>query len=409
MLIDFWREFGVVNDVEISFILTDWQDSLFLVRDGKADLHAGLFFSSERNEYLDFSKDLWELKTSLFLDIGLSGSDISELYNIKIGVVRGSYEEFFIRGNFSTYQTERYSNNQEMMTAALEGDIRAFVADYPVAINFLLTSDKPAKFTVGQTLYTLPLKAAVKANNTDLLQFINNGLKNISPEDLNRVREKWIHTETIVPGWILPSTVIFFLFILTVFIILYIFFLRRNVALKTEQLKEANVQLEILASTDQLTNIYNRRKLFEVAEKEIHRSKRYNHPLSCIMLDIDRFKKINDTYGHAVGDLVLKHLVATVQTQLRESDMIFRYGGEEFVVLMPDTSWEEGMILANRLLESMRSHSYKLNQKDVCVTFSGGISEMKKKYDSVDQLLEAADKGLYLSKRNGRDQITFSE
>ena len=159
--------------------------------------------------------------------------------------------------------------------------------------------------------------------------------------------------------------------------------------------------LEELASTDPLTNAWNRRHFGEVVEGEMHRSDRYSHPLSLLLLDIDQFKRINDTYGHAEGDLVLSQVADCVRAAVRISDSLTRWGGEEFIVLMPNTGLSSATIMAERIRESIASHAFPgIGQ----VTVSIGLSEYVPSA-SRDAWLERADLAMYRSKQKGRNRV----
>ncbi len=178
-------------------------------------------------------------------------------------------------------------------------------------------------------------------------------------------------------------------------------------------INRANVYAEILkhATLDALTGFYNRRQLEERIKQETAKAKRQKTPLCAIMIDIDFFKRINDVYGHAAGDLVLKTVSRTMRSQLREYDVAGRYGGEEFAILLPFTRTEEAVMVAERLRQSVENKKIDLSKvnhetpnKIINVTISLGIYEFKIT-DSADDLLKNADKALYEAKETGRNKV----
>ncbi len=183
-------------------------------------------------------------------------------------------------------------------------------------------------------------------------------------------------------------------------------------------LERAKSYIKVLeyATLDALTG-YNNRHQFEKRLKETTASaKRKNQPLCCIMSDIDFFKKVNDTYGHAVGDCVLKTVAKTIKKELRESDIPSRYGGEEFIFLLPQTNPEEAFVVAQRLRKAVENkkiniEEYKIeNVKEISVTISIGVSEFKKSDKSPQNLYERADNALYNAKESGRNKVVvYSE
>lgn len=173
-------------------------------------------------------------------------------------------------------------------------------------------------------------------------------------------------------------------------------------------LNRANVYAEILkhATLDALTGFYNRRQLEERIKQEASSARRQHRSLCAIMTDIDYFKKVNDTYGHSAGDLVLKTVSREIKNQLRDYDVAGRYGGEEFVILLPFTKIEEAKMVAERLRNAVKSKKIELAGKQhINVTISLGVSEYKGEKD----FIENADKALYKAKESGRNKVIVYE
>lgn len=167
------------------------------------------------------------------------------------------------------------------------------------------------------------------------------------------------------------------------------------------KLKVMISELDQLASTDKLTGAWNRRRFEETVETEIDRLRRYGQPLSLMILDVDHFKKINDDYGHPIGDQVLVDLSNTIRSSLRASDSLTRWGGEEFVILCPNTTAS----IVSKLAERLRKKIATVNFKEVgCITVSFGVAECGPS-ETWEQWLHRADEALYLAKSGGRDQV----
>ena len=165
--------------------------------------------------------------------------------------------------------------------------------------------------------------------------------------------------------------------------------------------KRLESELQTRATTDTLTQVFNRIKYDEIVKREIERAKRYNHPLSLIMFDIDHFKMVNDTYGHAVGDYVLQALTQIVKLDLRETDYLVRWGGEEFVIIAPDTDIERAEILAERVRKSAEEYKF---ERVGTVTVSFGVTQFTKN-DTEDTFIKRTDDALYAAKRMGRNRV----
>ena len=168
-------------------------------------------------------------------------------------------------------------------------------------------------------------------------------------------------------------------------------------------LRQSEEQYRQLAAIDPLTGINNRRHFFELAQCEISRAQRFNHPLTAIMIDIDHFKKINDTFGHHRGDLVLKRCTDLIRKCLREMDIVGRYGGEEFSVLLPETNLEQGVRVAERLVQMFRETPLKVGLEEAFVTISVGVTELRGEMD-LDTLIDEADHAMYSAKHAGRNR-----
>jgi len=176
----------------------------------------------------------------------------------------------------------------------------------------------------------------------------------------------------------------------------------------TRQLREMLTKVETLASVDSLTGLFNRRRFEAVIEKEFKRSMRYNVSLSCLMLDIDHFKKVNDTFGHSVGDGVLLETVKIIQNNIRDVDTVARWGGEEFIIMSPNTSKNNALVVADRIRKSMANQSFP-NVGDKKITISIGIADIPDQaINTKEQLINAADQALYGAKKSGRNRVRLN-
>ena len=161
-----------------------------------------------------------------------------------------------------------------------------------------------------------------------------------------------------------------------------------------------------LAITDGLTGLYNSRYFYKFLELEIARTKRYGNSVSLLLFDIDDFKKLNDTYGHQAGDEVLQDLARILKSISRETDVVVRFGGEEFIIILPNTSEEDAIALADRILQAAQDMEVAINDKEkVSITLSGGIASYPRNASSSKALLNAADNAMYAAKAAGKNTI----
>lgn len=178
-----------------------------------------------------------------------------------------------------------------------------------------------------------------------------------------------------------------------------------------QKLGQTMAQLQQLATRDSLTGLFNRREFQRALTEECERSLRFSHPFSLVMLDIDHFKKLNDTYGHPAGDEVLKHVASLLAGQVRAVDRVARYGGEEFALLMVETDREAARDAMERLCALLAEVPCVIASSGLTlpVTLSVGVAALPRDADGPESLLAAADAALYSAKRAGRNRIFLAE
>jgi diguanylate cyclase (GGDEF)-like protein len=183
--------------------------------------------------------------------------------------------------------------------------------------------------------------------------------------------------------------------------------LEKKVHKRTKELRDANKRLTEISTIDYLTNIPNRRYFFESGSKYFYLAKREESDLSIICIDIDHFKKINDTYGHNIGDEILKLIASTINTYVRKSDILARIGGEEFTILVNNMNEEKAFVFAEKIRTHIEKLTYENNDIKIKVTISLGISQMKKDDNKLDSIILRADKALYAAKELNRNNTVI--
>ena len=181
--------------------------------------------------------------------------------------------------------------------------------------------------------------------------------------------------------------------------------LQDELAEKNKELEKLLKEVERLAITDHLTGLFNRRHFNSMLQREFNSAERYERPLSCFMIDIDNFKSINDDLGHHVGDIVLREVSSALQSSLRNVDIVSRWGGEEFVVLLPQTGLDKCVEAAERILSEISSRKFQdLDERTVTVSI-GVCCVPDGSIASSEEMVNAADKALYIAKEKGRNRI----
>lgn len=172
------------------------------------------------------------------------------------------------------------------------------------------------------------------------------------------------------------------------------------------ELEETKAELTLEASTDSLSQLYNRRYFINVSQQTLETTKRYRQDLSLCMLDIDHFKNVNDTYGHEVGDKVIIYCSDILKKLARQSDIVTRYGGEEFIILLPQTSLEDALALAQRIRKAIYTLKIPECDKNLTVSISIGVTQVNhEKDENISDIIQRADKALYIAKEGGRNRV----
>ncbi len=396
LLIDFWKEFAERNHTKVEFRLTGWSASLKMVKDSQSIVHAGLFKSDERAEYLEFSHPLkLEVDSRLIISKALGKKSLKEMGSTRVAVVKHSYSDAYLRKHYPELVLRPYSNGSDMMEAVLSGYISAFVTDFPAAMYFLHQHGAHDKFIVADLIHRRPFHIAVPKGQHELLKFIETGIDKIPEEELERIVRTWIYSAQSEPAWLHPLVITAFISLLAGFIILYVFFLKRQVARKTAELKKTS-------QTDPLTGLQNRRRMEEVLNSELDRNNRYDRPFVVILLDIDHFKQINDTFGHATGDEVLVKFAEVLTKTTRKTDHLCRWGGEELMIICPETTQEQGIVLAEKIRVEIETSDF--GDVGRC-TASFGLTQSLRT-DTEASIFNRCDQAMYHSKGNGRNLVT---
>lgn len=168
-------------------------------------------------------------------------------------------------------------------------------------------------------------------------------------------------------------------------------------------------EVQSLALTDPLTGLHNRRSVFELGRVEFARAQRMQRPFCCMMLDLDHFKQINDQYGHLIGDQVLQEFAKRCNNSVREVDLVGRYGGEELIILLPETDQKTSMQVAERLRHSIACKPIKVFDKEISVTVSIGVAAQDENTTDLETLIARADQAMYIAKHKGRNRVAMSK
>jgi len=424
LVVDITKELSKKIGYNIEIKAIDWEEAQNKVLSGEADALLQINLNPEREKIYNFSTELLKSEFSIFKKHGdTSISDVSDLKNKKVGVELVGYPHSLLEAHndIDIVIIPDWISGFEMIESGL---LDALVVDRWIG-EYVLAKSKMSKIQVVEK----PIESrysyiAVRKGNEELLNLINNGLKKMKNDGMmDRVIGKWTGEKILyfTQNEIKRSAyyLIFGVFALilfgSVFLVLKLGKTNSQLELKvlerTKELYEVNEKLKRISITDELTNLFNRRHFNNVFEKTWEISVRKNQPISLILLDIDHFKRCNDTYGHLAGDYYLEFIADILKESVkRPGDIVARFGGEEFIIILYDTPEAGARMLAEQIRKTVENTSAVYEDKEMRLTVSLGVATLipNADLDSKD-LIRLADRAMYQAKNNGRNQVVVAQ
>ncbi len=383
-----------------------WTEALSAARQRECDLVSLLSSTPQRSEYLSFTSPVLTIpyviatrKEALYIE------DVAQVMGEKIGIVEG----------YSIYEKlqKAYPNAEFVLIKTLEEGLLKVesgalfgVIDSVASIGYGIRElGLPSVAITGRLDLRRELSVGVRNDDPTLLGIMQKAVEHLSPNDHQNIRSRWTPVEYIKS---VDYTLV--LIILAISSILVLFFIYRHYVLKRynqqiekahEALLQKNLELEKISVTDSLTGVFNRVKINMLLEKELKRVSRYGGTFSLIMMDLDHFKQVNDTFGHPMGDYVLKMTTEIVLSNLRETDTLGRWGGEEFIVICPGIDLSGAKHCAENLRQCMQTTRFGVVEHQLA---SFGVTAYMEG-DTADSILQRVDAALYRAKEQGRNQV----
>lgn len=368
-----------------------WEESLDYSKSGKCQALSFLNETPKRKEWLVFSEPIFtDVNVFITREEHPFISDPGALTGETLVLPKGTAMEEFIRKDYPNIRIITVDTEAQALQMVSERKANMTMRSLIVAAY---TIKKEGWFNLkisGQLPgYTNRLRVGLTKDKANLLDIINKGILSISGQDRGAIVDKHIsiNVQTITDYSLLYKVAGVLLSIIAV------------AALWVMQLKAHNKQLTLISQTDALTNVSNRLKLNSVLNYEFARARRTLQPLSVILIDLDHFKKVNDELGHIAGDAVLKEVSGILTSQVRSIDVVGRWGGEEFLIICPETDTPSAMVVAERIIHAVRTFPFSCNRLQ---TISIGVASLSEN-DTPDTLLSRADEALYNAKSAGRN------
>lgn len=392
---DVITKFNEQLPIPIKLVQTvDWMDSVAKAKDRQCDIYSLAAETSERAKYMNFTTPYIDLPLVLATKIDkMFIDDIAEVKDKKIGIVKGYAISEILRKRIPDINIVDVSSITEGLSLVEKGELFGYV-DNLMVIARLIQKKYTGTLKVSSRLEdSIKLAIGTRNDQPELNNIFEILVNNITEAELQAIYNRWVAVES-APRF--DSSLIWKL-------TLAIFLIALGYLVHFLKLKKLNNQLLRTSTTDRLTGLYNRLKVDELLINMKADIDRYETKLAVILLDIDYFKVVNDKYGHLIGDAVLIEFSNILSNNVREADYVSRWGGEEFLILCPNTGIKEAEVLSEKILNIIRNHNFSIIGS---LTASIGICNFPKKFEIYD-VLNNVDKALYQSKDKGRNQISL--
>ena len=406
--------------LNISFTIHNknyWHRMMEKMRNKKVDIFTAVVKTPQRERFMNFTKPYLSFPTVIVTkdDIGYIKS-LKELNNKIVAVERNFYTDDLLSLNYPDIKLLRSNTTKDALQKVFEGEAYAYVGALP-NIGYFIKALKYTNLKInGETEFPAEISIGTRKDLPLLTSIMEKTLDILTEDEKDQIYNRWINVTYKYESELdyrLIATIIIFTLLVSVLFYMRNRALQKEVRLRNEfneKLKSLNKELEFkneslkaLSEIDTLTQIPNRRKIYATLRSEMERTQRNGIPFSIIMFDIDHFKNINDLYGHEVGDKVLFKIAQLVKNNVRSIDLVGRLGGEEFIIICPNSNLEQSYILCEKIQNILQVNELAEELIENC-TVSFGISQYRGK-KSENELLKEADDQLYSAKDSGRNTI----
>jgi polar amino acid transport system substrate-binding protein len=377
----------------------NWSQTIEYLKNRKCDMILEMAPTPSRKEYLSFTKPYL-----IFPQVIATKSDVSfiagtsEILNKKVGFIKDYAIIEVLKLKYPNFQLIEVNNTIEGLEKVSNGELFAFVDFLPSVSRGINIIAKGNLKITGKLDESVSLGAASRNDEPILYSILQKSISTFKDQEHKAILDKWM-TVRFEHGNDYTLVSIILLGAFTLFLVFGYWNYKMREAKKI--IEKQNKELEHLANIDKLTGIYNRLRLDDILQNELDRFRRYNHHFACAIIDIDYFKNVNDTYGHLIGDKVLKELSNVVKQNIRTSDYFGRWGGEEFLIILPEINKVDLENLLEKIRVNISEHDF-LEAGNQTISIGATISV---KDDVEDSIINRADVSLYEAKNSGRNRI----
>lgn len=407
-----------------------WPKLVELFKERKIDVMPVLYRNREREKYTLYTNAYLQIKPGVFTHKSNRHYD-GNLSGKKVGIEAGNGSIAIFRKKKPGVLLEEVDFKEKLVQKLAVGELDAVIGN-PFVLFYYARGSQIDNIQLSEFIELTELEQqdnslhiGVRSDWPILHQIIERAMLDISSDERKSIEKKWLDIKLAERvDWSMVAQVSAILLFVFLLLLWNNWSLNSRVKAKTAELNELNKELETLvqrrteelvtlndnltymANTDSLTGLYNRRYFFDVSRQFLAQARRQQHSLSVAVLDIDFFKKINDSYGHDTGDRVLKMFVNHVSDLIRESDVLARLGGDEFIMIFPETSLEGAVVVAEKIREMVSCLSL---DREIFFTVSIGVAELTDFNSDLDSLIKHADIAMYKAKNGGRNRVEVYE
>jgi len=392
---DYWNlireKLGIKNGCKKA---ESWTEVLEEIKNRRYDMTIASKPTEDRLKYAVFSKPYvtYPIVIATKNDVGFI-HNIDLIKNKTIAVGEGYAMADILKKNYPELKIKYVESIDKALELVDKGKVFATIETLPV-LAYKLNKNKFFDLKIsGSIPYTFPIGIMFRKDYVQLLPLINKAIDSITQEEKDKINKHWIvisHEKKIASKYF--YALLGAVLVIISFFGIWLLLLKKEIMHKNKTEKK----LKQLVTIDSLTSIFNRYMLDMTLDKEIAVAKRHNVPLSVVFFDINGFKKINDEYGHKLGDHVLRELSKLIQNSIRESDIFGRWGGDEFLLILLNSKEEEAVIFAKHLDETIQKHVF---DKEIAVSCSFGVTSYKTE-DTRQSMMHRVDKNFYDTKRD---------
>lgn len=383
-----------------------WEESVEAFQDGRCDMLSSVTKVSDKLHDVVFTRPYFEsVSVMVARDESPYISGLKALAGKRVAVAENNSIVAYLTRNYPGIEVMTVGGVDEALAAVVKGEADVAIDSLEMVSYKIRKNDLYDLKIAGQTPYKNYFRVGIKGDDSHLKTALDKALQSLSAGDIDSITQKWlsIRFEHGFDSRLLWRILAGGAVVITVILLWNrkLSRLNRELGKAHAELEQKSAELEQLSITDGLTGLYNRMKLEDILEYECQRSSRSSHQLSIIMLDVDTFKTINDTYGHHAGDRVLCELAGILTEQVRSTDTVGRWGGEEFLVICPETELPGARILAEKLRKNIAEHSFSAIGGCTC---SFGVS-LYRQGEPAEKVVIRTDQAMYRAKAGGRNKV----